>query len=82
MVVIGAGEIEVGGGAHYYARYIIDKRAQVCWFFAGDSVSQLECCSLYRVDDARPFLTWLSAAACDGAAPQAKSAHASMPDQL
>jgi hypothetical protein len=64
LVVVGAGEIEVGSGAHYYARYIIDQRAQVCWFFAGDSVSAMDCCSLKRVPEAQPYLAWVSAASC------------------
>jgi hypothetical protein len=65
MVMVGGGEIEIGSGAHYYARYIIDTRTHVCWFFAGDSVAALDCCALYRVEDARPYLKWLAPGACE-----------------
>ncbi|HMJ10562.1 MAG TPA: hypothetical protein VK524_04100, partial [Polyangiaceae bacterium] len=65
MVTIGAGEIEVGSGAAYYARYLIDRRAKLCWFFAGDSVAAIDCCALSSVEEARAHLGWLDPAACN-----------------
>jgi hypothetical protein len=64
LVIIGAGQIEVGSGAAYYARYIIDRRARVCWFLAGDSVAPLDCCSLLDVAEARPHLAWVNPSVC------------------
>jgi hypothetical protein len=64
LVVVGAGEIEVGTGAHYYARYIIDQRAEVCWFLAGDSVSPMECCKLASVPEAKEYLTSQDQSGC------------------
>jgi hypothetical protein len=58
IVVVGAGEIAVGGGEYYHARYVIDRKAQVCWFFAGESVAAMDCCALRRVPEAQPFLSW------------------------
>jgi hypothetical protein len=64
IAVVGAGEIDIGSGAHYYARYLVDRRAGVCWFFAGDSVAPMDCCALQRVGEARPFLNWMDRNAC------------------
>lgn len=69
LVVVGAGEIEVGAGARYYARYIIDRRAEVCWFFAGDSVAPMECCKLASVPEAKAYLSKLAQTGCQTPSP-------------
>lgn len=65
LVVIGAGEIEIGGGNHYRARYIIDQRANACWFLAVESVSPLECCKLASVPEAKAHLTSEDQSGCE-----------------
>ena len=63
LASVGAGQVEIGGNA-FFARYVIDSRAHLCWFNVGDSVAPVDCCALQRVEEARPFLKWLDASAC------------------
>jgi hypothetical protein len=69
IVAVGAGGIESGGGATYFARYVIDTRAKVCWFFAGNSVAALDCCALLNVAEARQHVAWKNEATCATGAP-------------
>jgi hypothetical protein len=77
LVVVGAGKIEVGSGGAFFARYIVDRTARVCWFLAGESVGAMDCCSLARVPAAREFITWVDGAACGGQSAGAPAAAAS-----
>ncbi|MBI5488766.1 MAG: hypothetical protein HY905_15635 [Deltaproteobacteria bacterium] len=69
LVMIGAGRLEMGGTGSYLAYYIVDSRAQTCWFLAGGgspSIAPLDCCAVRRVAEATPVITWLDDAACAG----------------
>jgi hypothetical protein len=72
IVTVGAGRM----GSGFLASYLVDRRAQVCWFYAeGDhSIAPLDCCALLRVAETRPYLTWLNEASCSAAPRQATGA--------
>jgi hypothetical protein len=61
VVTIGAGRALVSGPteadeAYWRLWYIIDPATRTCWFKIGDSVGRLECCRLWTVPKAKPFL--------------------------
>ncbi len=67
VVSILAGWSEAG---HTY--YLIDTKIQRCWFaafFNSPAIAPLDCCTLTAVDEARTYLTWLPANACNAPAP-------------
>jgi len=61
VVTIGAGRALVSGPdapeeQYWRLWYIIDPATRTCWFKIGDSVGRLECCRLWTLPKAKPFL--------------------------
>ena len=60
IVTIGAGRAMISEqdeqDRYWRLWYIIDPATRTCWFKIGDSVGQLDCCRLWTVPKAKPFL--------------------------
>jgi len=67
IITIGAGHAVVSDSGDDYWRlwYIIDPATRTCWFKIGDSVGSLECCRLWNVKRARPYLIRQLGLTCD-----------------
>lgn len=74
LVAVGAGEIEVAGATldserPAHALYIVDRRAEVCWFLVEESVAPMNCCALLKVVEAREYLGWVDERRCNPPSP-------------
>ncbi len=63
--------ISAGIAGERETAYLIDTKIHRCWFFTtyAGGVAPLDCCALTVIDEARPYLTWLPANACNAPAP-------------
>jgi hypothetical protein len=63
IVTVEAGDVPVAGG-RYFARYLVDRTTQSCWFVIADSVAPLACCNARRVSALRDVITWENDESC------------------
>lgn len=79
LVSIGAGSIDMGRGNGWGVRYVVDRATETCWIMLYESLAELDCCKLRRVERARAHLTWLNDATCTPAAVMAPLATGPQP---
>src|SRR5262245_31790335 len=78
LVTIGAGDVPLGNGNPYDARYVIDQRTHLCWFTLDGVPASVDCCALAGMDEAKPYLPW-AASSCAPPAPAAPEAPPAAP---
>jgi hypothetical protein len=66
IVTVNAGVIDFGGAARSMY-YVLDRKAETCWFGTWDVFVPLDCCVLRRVPEAAAIATWANDATCGGA---------------
>ena len=65
FALIQAGSVPTLVGVSADVKYVVDPATELCFFYVrGVSMTQVDCCAVRRVADARPFVSWEDDASC------------------